>query len=68
MPDHSSAFLLITILALITLLLIAGMKYLSAGRAARLQADSGDLRTLGADLAEIKSRLAAIEKILKEVE
>ena len=68
MPDHSSAFLLITILALITLLLIAGMKYLSTGRTARLQSDSGDLRTLGADLAEIKSRLAAIEKILKEVE
>ena len=61
MPDHSSAFLLITILALITILLIAGMKYLSAGRVARLQDSSSDL-------AEIKSRLAAIEKILKEVE
>ncbi len=69
MPDHSSTFLLITILALIAIVLIAGMKYFAAGRTSKLQsAQDGEFRTLSADLAEIKSRLAAIEKILKEVE
>jgi hypothetical protein len=66
MADHSSAFLLVTILAFITIILIFGMKYFSAGRTARLQAaHDGDLT---ADLADIKRRLATIEKILKEVE
>ncbi len=62
MADHSSAFLLITILALVTIMLVFGMKYFSAARVARLQASHDG------DLAEIKQRLAAIEKILKEVE
>ena len=66
MADHSSVFLLITILAFVTILLIAGMKYFSAGRVARLQAASAG--NLAADLAEIRTRLAAIEKVLKDVE
>jgi hypothetical protein len=66
MADHSATFLLITILTLITIILIFGMKYFSAGRVARLQAARDG--NLAADLADVKQRLAAIEKILKEVE
>jgi uncharacterized membrane protein len=66
MPDHSGSFLLITILALVTITLIFAMKYFSAGRIARLSTARN--AGLDADLDEIKSRLSTIEKVLREVE
>ena len=39
MAQHASTFLLVTILALITVLLVFAMKYFSAGRQARLRLD-----------------------------
>jgi len=64
MADHSAAFFTLSCLALLALLLIFGMKYLSAARAGGGRAT---LRALQADLAEVKARLAAIETVLKEV-
>jgi preprotein translocase subunit YajC len=63
MSGHGNTFLMITILALLTILLIAAMKYFVAAR--RAQADSAQMKP---DLAEIKQRLAAIETILRQVD
>ena len=49
-----------------TVLLVFGMKYFTAARQA--QKDAASLAVMQADLAEIKTRLAAVEKILKTVE
>lgn len=69
MADHSNTFLLVTILVLATIILIAGMKYLSGARTARVAGQDGnDIRALAAEMAEIKTRLGSIEKILREVE
>ncbi len=73
MVPHAHPFLLLSILVLLTVLIIFGMKYVAAGRAARIRDDVERDLTIGlasvkADLADMKGRLAAIEKILKEVE
>jgi hypothetical protein len=64
MLDHSTAFFTLTLLALLVVLLIFGMKYFSA---TRQTAGGSTLAALQADLGEVKLRLAAIEKMLKEV-
>jgi hypothetical protein len=56
-----------------TILLIFGMKFFSASRQekARLAAESGQAEALSSireGLADVKARLAVIEKILKDVE
>jgi hypothetical protein len=52
-----------------TPILIFGMKYFAAIQEARARALADDaLTALRSDLSEIKTRLAAIEKILKAVE
>jgi hypothetical protein len=87
MAEHANTFLLVTILVLVTILLVFGMKYVSAGRQARLRVttegayrelaqqaiaaqDAGakSLAAVHGDLSEIKSRIASIEKMLREVE
>ena len=87
MSDHSSTFLLVTILVLLTIVLIVAMRYFFVVHMAKLTTTvDGDwkvvvnsikesqnstavsLATLQADTAEIKSRLAAIEKILRDVD
>ena len=87
MAEHANTFLLLTILGLVTILLIFGMKYFSAGRQARLRfisegayrelaekgaavqsASAVSLAAVQADLAEVKLKLTAIEKVLREVE
>ena len=87
MTEHANTFLLVTMLLLVTILLIFGMKYFSAARQAHarvttdtafrelaekataLQSDSvAALASVRTELADIKSRLASVEKILKEVE
>jgi hypothetical protein len=86
MADHASTFLLVTILVLITVVLLFGMKYFSASRqalfrvvgddslrqlaekSALAQAESAaSLAVVQSDVAEVKTRLAAIEKLLREV-
>lgn len=87
MADKSEVFLLITILALATCIVVFGMKYFSATRQARLR-DTGDqdyrelaakavkaqeeslaaLAALKQQTALIETRLAHVEKVLKEVE
>jgi hypothetical protein len=87
MAEHANTFLLLTILGLVTILLIFGMKYFSVGRQARMRlANEGAYRELAergataqaasatsiaaiqADLVEVKTKLVAIEKVLREVE
>jgi len=87
MAAHANTFLLITILALVTILLVFGMKYFSAARivharangeeayrelaekAVSLQAaNAASQAAIHADFSEMKIRLAAIEKLLREVE
>jgi hypothetical protein len=87
MAEHANTFLLLTILGLVTILLIFGMKYFSAGRQARVRfigegayrelaekgaaaqsSSAATLATIQTDLAEVKAKLAAIEKVLREVE
>jgi Tfp pilus assembly protein PilO len=87
MAAHANIFLLITILVLVTILLVFGMKYFSAARSGQARADSEEayrelaekavalqaanaaaLAAVQADFSEMKSRLAAIEKLLREVE
>ena len=79
MGEHANTFLLITILAFVTVLLVFAMKYFSAARQARLRIASEDAyrqlaqKAVNAQaesasaLAEITTRLAAVERILKEV-
>lgn len=87
MAEHANTFLLITLLMLVTILLIFGMKYFSTARqtqkrvmeqdayrtlaeqaTAAHSASTALLATLQTDLFEAKTRLASIERILKEVE
>ena len=87
MADHASTFLLVTILVLITVVLLFGMKYFSASRQAMFRAagdnslrqlaeksalaqaeSAASLAVVQSDVAEVKTRLAAIEKLLREVE
>ncbi len=66
----SPTYYLITLAVLFgTPIAIFGMKYFSAVQQARARALADDaLSALQGDLSEIKTRLAAIEKILKAVE
>ena len=87
MADHSHTFLLVTILVLVTVLLLFGMKYFSTARQALFRAAGDDafrelaqksmlaqaasaasLAAVQSDVAEVKSKLATIEKLLCEVE
>jgi Tfp pilus assembly protein PilO len=87
MAAHANTFLLITILALVTVLLVFGMKYFSAARSGHARANSEEayreladravslqaanaasLAAVQTDFSEMKIRLAAIEKLLREVE
>ena len=87
MAAHANIFLLITVLVLVTILLVFGMKYFSAARSVHARADSEEayrelaeravaqqaanaaaLAAAQADFSEMKTRLAAIEKLLREVE
>jgi Tfp pilus assembly protein PilO len=87
MAAHANTFLLVTILVLVTILLVFGMKYFSAARTGHARADSEEtyrelaekavsqqaanaasLAAVQADFSEMKLRLAAIEKLLREVE
>jgi Tfp pilus assembly protein PilO len=87
MAPHAPTFLLVTVLVLLTVLLVFGMKYFASARQARLVADDEDtyrdlagkaaaaqsalaasIETVQADLSEIKTRLATIEKVLSEVQ
>jgi hypothetical protein len=62
MAEHAHPFLLVTILVLVTILLVFGMKYFSAARRA------ASIAAVQADFSEMKVRLTAIEKLLREVE
>jgi Tfp pilus assembly protein PilO len=87
MAEHANSFLLVTILVLLAIVLVFGMKYFSAGRQAQSRAVREDayralaesaaslqgtvaasLAALQADFAETKTRLAVIERMLREVE
>jgi hypothetical protein len=87
MAAHANTFLLLTILVLVTILLVFGMKYFSAARivharangeeayrelaekAVALQAaNAASQAAIQADFSEMKIRLTAIEKLLREVE
>jgi len=87
MEDTASNFLILSVLAMATVLLVFGIKYLSAMRLARIGTDdrenyralaqksadaqaacAASLAVLEADLAQAKTRLAAIEKVLRDVE
>ncbi len=87
MADHAHTFLLLTILVLVTILLVFGMKYISGARQARMRftnegayrelvekaaaaqsATAASLVTVQADLFAVKTKLAAIDKVLREVE
>jgi hypothetical protein len=87
MAAHTNTFLLLSILVLVTVLLVFGMKYFSAARAVHARAGSegayrelaekavslqaanaASLAAVAADFSEMKARLTAIEKLLREVE
>ena len=87
MAEHANTFLLLTILVLVTILLVFGMKYFSAARtvharangegayrelvekAVALQAaNAASQAAIQADFSEMKTRMTAIEKLLREVE
>ena len=86
MVPHPFAFVVLTILAFATILMIFGMKYFSVARQARLRsagdsayralaekaaaaeaASAAALASLQADLAEMKTKLASVERVLSEV-
>jgi len=64
MTPHAPAFFALSCLALLTVLAIFGMKYFSAARQGGARSS---LAALHADVAEMKTRLAAIETLLKDV-
>ena len=87
MSQSADTFLLLTILTLLTVLLIFGMKYFTAARqtqqrlgqegayqeladkaAVAQTAGAATLAKLEADMKEMKTKLAGIERILREVE
>jgi Tfp pilus assembly protein PilO len=86
MTDHSIVFSIMTVLVLLTIVFVFGMKYFSATRQTKVLVDNQtayrklaeiataaesasavSLSALRSDFAEMKSRLASIEKILSEV-
>lgn len=86
MADQSSVFFLITLLVLLTILAIFGMKFVVAGRASRADAlhsieyrqlaeessasqqeAAASLKAIEADLSDLRSRVTAIEGMLKEI-
>jgi hypothetical protein len=87
MAEHAHIFLLLTILGLVTILIVFGMKYFSGARQAGFRfASEGGYRELAervsanqaatatslaavqADLLEMRTKLNAINKVLREVE
>ncbi|MBB2170429.1 hypothetical protein HLH36_19180 [Gluconacetobacter aggeris] len=80
MNDHALAFLLITILVLVVIVLIFGMKYFSSARSVRLQINSeGAYRDLAArsiktqedgvsGVSATKRSIAEIERRLANIE
>lgn len=65
---HANIFLLALAMPLATILLVFGMRYRAAVLKARAQQRTGASQQEVLDgLAEIKTRLAAIETVLKEV-
>jgi uncharacterized membrane protein len=76
MAEHAHTFLLVTILVLVTILLVFGMKYFSAARRDRAGVTREDAYrelaekavSVQSDVSEMKLRLTAIEKLLREVE
>lgn len=87
MADRADTILLVTILILVTILLVFGMKYFSAARqtqhklahegayreladkaAVAQTAGAAALAKLEGDVAEMKKKIAGIEKVLREVE
>lgn len=87
MTQNADTFLLLTILTLVTILLVFGMKYFSAARqtqqrlahegayreladkaAVAQTAGAATLAKLEGDVAEMKTKLAAIERVLREVD
>jgi len=76
MAEHAHTFLLVTILALVTILLVFGMKYFSAARRDRAGVTREDAYrelaekavSVQSDVSEMRLRLTAIEKLLREVE
>ena len=76
MAEHAHTFLLVTILALVTILLVFGMKYFSAARRDRAGVTREDAYrelaekavSVQSDVSDMKLRLTAIEKLLREVE
>ncbi len=87
MSQSADTFLLLTILTLVTILLVFGMKYFSAARQAHQRlahegayqeladkatvaqtAGAAALAKLESDIAEMKAKVARIEKVLREVE
>ncbi|MGA7810702.1 hypothetical protein [Bradyrhizobium sp.] len=86
MTAHSTVFFVLTVLMLVTVVLVFGMKYFSAARQTKALADNQNayrnlaevaasaqsasaaaLSALQSDFAQMKSRLASIEKVLSEV-
>jgi signal transduction histidine kinase len=67
MADHVSTFLLVTILVLVVILLIFGMKYLSGAQTARLRMTGEDgYRDLAARAVKAQEESAAALSSLKE--
>ena len=72
MTDPATTFFTLSILTLLAVLMIFGMKYFSAGRIARARAHAdGEVLTLLKDLQEnsndMKRRLSSVERTLNEV-
>ena len=86
MADHAHTFLLVTVLALATIVLVFGMKYFSGTRQSRMNViqesryrelaenaiaaqatTAASLSSVQADLAGVKTKLAAIDRVLREV-
>ena len=77
MADKASVFLLVTILVLVTIILVFAMKYFAAIRqasqriaseACTQEASTELLGAINSALTRIETRLANVEKVLKEVE
>ena len=64
MAEHAHAFFTLSLLTLAVVLLVFGMKYFSAARQAGGRAK---LFALQDELIDVKTRLASIEKLLKDV-
>jgi hypothetical protein len=62
--DRPTAFFTLTLLALLVLLSVFAMKYVTAARASGGRAALDAMRS---ELTDVKTRLAALETLLKEV-